>query len=417
MTFKQHMRWLAGAATAELAVKPGTAMAGYLAREGPAESTHDPLTVSAFVVMSDGALFVLLAVDLLGVDRDLVEEIAREAGVAPDSIALAASHTHSGPAGIISQPHQGDGHQIDPVLRARFVATCGQTVRSAMARMEPADVSIGSDEAIGIAANRNDRFGPFDPTVTVIQAKRLTGSSIATIVHFACHPTILPAASRVISAEFPGILRRQLGASVPGVIFFINGAAGDVSTRFTRANQDFQEVERVGSVLASAAMRALGNTRAIEGELARGSVHINLPVRSAGDVEQASELAIIAEQRMATGLLSTAELRIEQTRIQGALLLERLMESNLAQVSRSIQAPWWRLGDLRLLGIPGELFASLGAAIIESLPDAIVLGYTNGYIGYLPDRAAYDAGLYEALASPYAAGAGEQLVETLIGTL
>jgi hypothetical protein len=417
MTFKHHMRWLTGAATTEFPIKPGTPMAGYLAREGPAESTHDPLTISAFVVMSDGSLFVLLAVDLLGVDRELIDEIAREAGVAPDSIALAASHTHSGPGGIIPSSHPGEGAQVDPVLRARFVATCGQTVRSAMARMEPADVSIGTAEAIGIAANRNDRFGPFDPTVTVIQAKGLLGSSIATIVHFACHPTILPAASRVISAEFPGVLRRELRASIPGVVFFVNGAAGDVSTRFTRTNQDEAEVERVGTVLAAAAQHALERARAIEGELARGSVHVNLPVRSASDVEQASELAIIAEQRMATGSLSAAELRIEQTRIQGALLLERLMESNLAHVSRSIQIPWWRLGDLRLLGIPGELVASLRAAIVDSLPDALILGYTNGYIGYLPDRAAYDAGLYEALASPYAAGAGEQLVETLVGTL
>jgi len=417
MTFKHHMRWLTGAATTELPIKPGTPMAGYLAREGPAEATHDPLTLSAFVVMSDGSLFVLLAVDLLGVDRELVEEIAREAGVAPETIALAASHTHSGPVGIIRGSHPGDGAPVDPVLRARFVATCGQTVRSAMARMEPADVSIGTSEAIGVAANRNDRFGPFDPTVTVIQASGLTGSSIATIVHFACHPTILPAESRVISAEFPGVLRRELGASIPGAIFFINGAAGDISTRFTRTNQDYQEVERVGSVLASATLQALETARVIEGELARGFVSVNLPVRGASDVEQASELAIAAEQRMATGLLSTAELRIEQTRIQGALLLERMAATDMSHVRRSIQVPWWRLGDLRLLGIPGELFASLGAAIVESLPDTLILGYTNGSIGYLPDRAAYDAGLYEALASPYAAGAGEQLVETLIGKL
>ena len=400
MTFNHHMRWLTGAATTEFPIKSGTPMAGYLAREGPAESTHDPLTVSAFVVMSDGSLFVLLSVDLLGVDRELVDEIAREAGVAPESIALAASHTHSGPGGIIPSSHPGESAQVDPVLRARFVSTCGQTVRSAMARMEPADVSIGTAEAIGIAANRNNQFGPFDPTVTVIQARGLTGSSIATIVHFACHPTILPAASRVISAEFPGVLRRELGASIPGVIMFANGAAGDISTRFTRTNQDYQEVERVGSKLALATLQALETARVIEGELARGSVLVNFPVRSTSDVEQASELAVAAELRMATGLLSAAELRIEQTRIQGALFLERMSATNMSNVRRSIQVPWWRLGDLRLLGIPGELFASLGAVIVDSLPDTLILGYVNGNIGYLPDRAAYEAGLYEALASP-----------------
>ncbi len=417
MTFKHHMRWLTGAATTEFPIKSGTPMAGYLAREGPAEETHDPLTVSAFVVMSDGSLFVLLAVDLLGVDRELVDEIAREAGVAPETIALAASHTHSGPSGIIPQSHPGENARVDPVLRARFVTTCGQTIRSAMARMEPADLSIGTAEAIGVAANRNDQFGTFDPTVTVIQARGLTGSSIVTIVHFACHPTILPAESRMISAEFPGVLRRQLGESVPGVVVFVNGAAGDVSTRFTRMNQDMQEVERVGAALAFATLQALDNSRRVEGELVRGMVRVDLPVRKASDADTASELAIAAELRMTTGKLSTAEIRIEQTRIQGALLLERMVALGMSSVMRSIQIPWWRLGDFRLLGIPGELFASLGAAIVESLPDTLILGYTNGYIGYLPDRAAYEAGLYEALASPYAAAVGEQLVETLIGKL
>ena len=157
--------------------------------------------------------------------------------------------------------------------------------------------------------------------------------------------------------------------------------------------------------------------RPIEGELGRGVVKVNLPVRSASDVGAAGELALVAESRLATGDLNAAELRIEQTRLQGAIMLERLAETGMAHVARTVEIPWWRLGDLRLIGIPGELFASLGAELMEALPDSLLLGYANGYVGYLPDRAAYAAGLYEALASPYAEGVGEDLVAALVSKL
>src|SRR5262249_6046886 len=56
-----------------------------------------------------------------------------------------------------------------------------------------------------------------------------------------------------------------------------------------------------------------------------------------------------------------------------------------------------QLGDLVLVGVPGELFAALGLQIKQCAPaqHTIVLGYTNGNIGYIPTRAAYDKGGYE----------------------
>jgi len=62
---------------------------------------------------------------------------------------------------------------------------------------------------------------------------------------------------------------------------------------------------------------------------------------------------------------------------------------------------------VRLIAVPGELFASLGARTVECVSEPVlVLGYANGYVGYLVDDAAEAAGTYEALASPFASGAG-----------
>ena len=68
----------------------------------------------------------------------------------------------------------------------------------------------------------------------------------------------------------------------------------------------------------------------------------------------------------------------------------------------------WTLDDLALVMIPGELFASLGRRITAATRgQTLVLGYGNGYVGYLADRAAHEVGTYEARASPYSPEAGE----------
>ncbi|HET9660382.1 MAG TPA: hypothetical protein VFP05_08620, partial [Thermomicrobiales bacterium] len=47
----------------------------------------------------------------------------------------------------------------------------------------------------------------------------------------------------------------------------------------------------------------------------------------------------------------------------------------------------------------------------------LVLGYANGYVGYLVDDAAHAAGTYEALASPFASGAGDVVANASIDAM
>lgn len=75
----------------------------------------------------------------------------------------------------------------------------------------------------------------------------------------------------------------------------------------------------------------------------------------------------------------------------------------------------WTLGDLALVAVPGELFVSLGRHIAAASPaeaETLVLGYANGYAGYLADGPAHEAETYEALASPFAPEVGERVAAT-----
>lgn len=72
------------------------------------------------------------------------------------------------------------------------------------------------------------------------------------------------------------------------------------------------------------------------------------------------------------------------------------------------------LGELALIAVPAELYHQSGSQMKRAgRYPVLLLGYTNGYVGYLPTRTAYAAMDYEALVSPFAPGSGEHLAHVL----
>jgi hypothetical protein len=208
------------------------------------------------------------------------------------------------------------------------------------------------------------------------------------------------------------VLRRSLGTilTITGTsptVLYVNGAAGDVSTRFTRHAQDFAEVERVGLGLADAAMEALARARPLSDSLRFAGREVVLSARTESDHVEGRR----SDTAPSTEPTSDATRRLDVTKTQGTILLQRLLGAGPGAIRTSFELHAWAVGELALVAVPGELFASLGAsAVAASQSPALVLGYANGYVGYLADRAAYEIGTYEALASPYAPGAGERVV-------
>jgi neutral ceramidase len=406
-------QWLAGAAVRPFPIELGTPMAGYLARTGPATGTIDPLTISALALTAGERELVIVAADVVGVDSGLVETIAGRVPIERDDLLVPASHTHSGPAGIVARLNPANPDQLNPELRERFVEVVVATIQEARGRRQIVTVAMGRAPIAGLSANRNDPQGPFNPTLTAIAVRRPDDAPIAIAVHWACHPTILGAESRLVSAEFPGALRRELVRQLgePDLpVLYLNGAAGDVSTRFTRTGQTLDEVERVGRGLAVGAIEALAATKRLEPSLNRAATMVELPRPSKREIAAMLDGARQALEE--NGVSDAASRRIAETRAQGAQLLTEMTRSGVLSTAAAIRLEGWKIGDLPLIAVPGELFASLGERIANvTEPPAVVVGYANGYVGYLADRAAYASGTYEALASPYAAGAGELVME------
>lgn len=406
--------WRAGAASAQFDIPIGTPMAGYMARAGGSTGTLDPLSISALTLATGERALTIISADILGIDREVVREIEQLAGIEPGWLAVCASHTHSGPAGIAKQVRSEPDSMIDANMRRRFIQICAGAAVRARANLIDAVVTYGSARTNGISANRNSESGPFDPSVHVLRIRDHHRRPIATLVNFACHPTILPASSNLVSADFPGAIRRALDAEKYGVVLFANGAAGDMSTRFTRRSQDAVEVERVGNELAAAVQRVEMEESTMDSDLDLFEIDVELAPRDPAEIR-----AIIADARaklegIEIDSLDPGARRIAETRAQGIAILEQVA-ANLPDSPAAISVPSWVIGGLTLFGIPGELFASLGELCTHGDDRTLILGYTNGYLGYFADRAAYDQGLYEALASPFAPGTGEAMVARLLG--
>ena len=80
------------------------------------------------------------------------------------------------------------------------------------------------------------------------------------------------------------------------------------------------------------------------------------------------------------------------------------------------------IGDWLLVGIPGEMVCALGDDIRRAARShrVWVVGYANGYIGYVVAREAFDIGGYEVRPGRWsilAPGAGEMVRDAAVGVI
>jgi len=88
---------------------------------------------------------------------------------------------------------------------------------------------------------------------------------------------------------------------------------------------------------------------------------------------------------------------------------ERMLQLEHGPESFALPMSALTIGDIALVGIPGEPFTAIGRALKEAEGWQLVmpLCITNGYEGYFPTMEAYLEGGYEARSSIFKAGIAE----------
>jgi hypothetical protein len=418
---------LAGWAVAGITPDVPCWMGGYGARTAPAECVHDPLSAQALALGSATEPLVLVISDLLSVDRAMVQEVRHRVmtGLPGATVWLGATHTHAGPdiGRLLPLPSRGP----DPLIIERIVAGCVRAAVEAVAAMRPMRLGWTSGVVDGVATNRDhpgsgeeialDLLCLFDPREDDSPAL-----PTAILGSFPCHPTVLSADNREISADLPGAFRRQLRALIGSNpwVALATGAAGDISTRHTRQRQGFAELERLGGLLARRAYQLLSQAQPLRPgvPLVRQETIVLEPqARPTPETLETHARTLLERMEAERQAGNIAQARTLETALQGIAAARQITAAHdpaLLQVEIAVAA----VGELGLVAIPGELYNSLGAAIRHRTgAPVLLLGYTNGYVGYLPTREAYTTLDYEVLMSPFAPGSGERLSSAAITML
>lgn len=409
-----------GFAKREITPPVGTELGGY-AGYRPCTGAHDPLWCKAVVLEQEGARYALLALDLMCVDEALYRRIGaelQELGIAPEGLIVCAIHSHAAPAGLV--PGEGPLAPVNQSIEPRDPAFAGY-IRQVIGRAKEAcEEALEMREAFQIRVAQgpvpevgSERHTGAKPTgeMTVIQCRTRSGK-VLTLYNFPCHPTVMSPANLEASADFAAGIEELLGGDMA---VFLNGAAGDISTRYTRREATFAECDRMSRIAAGQILQLLeGKTyeaprplRGIHGTVTLQARQVETPETAQ---EQLSAYTAQWEKAVAEGA-DPMRVRILKSYVEGAgvnLEFARTM-GGIRQLHLPVTV--FRFGGIAFATVPGELFSALKPAQVQ------VISYANGYFRYISGEEAYEAGYYEAMAAIIARGEGEKLVREILKLL
>ena len=389
-----------GAAAADITPPVGIAMGGYWGRRSGATHIRDRLMAKALVCGCGAARGVLVAVDLVGLDAAVVrairERVACATGIEDAAIMVCASHTHAGP---LTFPFRGMGY-IDGGYLEQVADAVVEVVVAAAANSRPGRLYYAHPQ-VQIGINRREPHpqgtrigqnpaGPVVPYAHVLRFVAADGTG-ATLFNHACHPVVLGHDNLQISGDFAGAAVRYIEEQTGDKALFVNGACGDVNPRI--ANGSFADVEALGKALGRAVLEGRDEAAPLEvSAMSWAHERLDLPLRplpSRWRVE-AEKLKWHLRARLARG----GEISKAQLEWATAMCKWVRADAGCARV-QPFEMQALALGELVLLGVEGELFARYQLDLEAAHGPAVLCGFANGCIGYVPTADEYARGGYE----------------------
>lgn len=414
----------AGAARAVLRADDSLVIGGGIG-PGKAHGQEGELRASAVVVESPvGERAALIACDVLMIERDILDRAARrlerETGIPFDHILINATHTHHAPTTVtVHGYHREEAftRQVEQKIVEAGVAAYRRLAPCTFLFCRGEESSVGrnsrlllGDGTIYWIGPRDDAVrptGPFDPELPVLAFQRPGGEFEAILFNHSTH-TIGTRKPGVRSPSFYGLAAQELEKEKGGTVIFFEGASGSTH------NLDLTAIEatfRIKHALAD----GLEKTRERPVRHIQGArKEISLRVRTFDEAEADRQVVAYCTKRIA-----------DTKGAQGVIDTFRKMRQKLAPRQGETRKTWVQaivMGDVAIVGVPGEFFTLLGEEIKRRSPyrDTFVFELANDYVGYVPDEQAFDRGGYQVwmgLHSFLARGSGEIIVDEALKLL
>ena len=365
----------AGSAVLDITPVSPCHLAGYGHRDHAHEGVHDPLSLRALYLTDGDDELALVSADILWFREELADPIhdliQQHLSISPERVMLCGTHTHSAPT--------TSGPQANAEYLHFLASQTLAAVALARTRATPVSLQIARGSShIGI--NRREQKpdgrivlgynpeGPIDREIMLLSVVGSSGTHVADVCSFATHGVVLGGGNYLISGDWCGLAAAAIEADSEAAFLFMNGGAANVNPRLRSGPQlDFAPAQE----LAAEFVRDIATTR--------------------------KSLQDAPDGILLNGLFSTIELPRQLKDI----------EEGMGR-TRRVRIHGIRIGPVRIVGFPGEVFSETAMAVKAAVAPAVVAvnSYTTGGAGgYVPVAEAYDTGGYEVAVSPYCAGA------------
>ncbi len=399
----------AGAARVDITPPVGVWLSGYGARKQPSSAVADPLYAKALVIDDGENRIAIASIDLLWIPLEITKEIRKrvhkETGIPQEHIMICGTHTHWGPK--IDRPAATWPDAVESSISEDYVdvltsrtALCIIQAAGKAADSQPVSVGVTTGHIDEIIYNRRTlrpdgtvvntfrlppasaelTFGPKDPVVSILKIQDLAARSVASIINFACHPVTGDADPKLfyhISADYPGVVESIVEKIEGGTCLFLLGTAGNINpVRFKRSRFRHE----IGTALAGEVLRRLQTVTTADDAKLKGMIR-----------------PIIFDLKPADG-----------------------DKTERAQRTLTTQIQLLTVGDIHILGLPGEVLVEIGFAIREKAgaDNLFIVSIANDTCGYVCHGEAYKQGGYESTsATRLAEGAGEHLIEQALALI
>ena len=198
--------------------------------------------LATVLVLANGPVeAALVDVDFCVVGRDLADPIRQAVadlcGIPFAHVRLSYTHTHSGP--MLGPSWMTEGEELIGPYVASLAGRIAGAAWDAKRRLRPARVAAGSGSS-DIVVNRRLKLptgrvvagrnwdGFADREVKVVRIDDVDERPLAVIVHYGCHPTIMGQPNRLITPDYPGVVRQVVESATGATCLFLQGAAGNV---------------------------------------------------------------------------------------------------------------------------------------------------------------------------------------------
>lgn len=403
----------AGVAKVEITPAPGEQMWGFENRTKPATGTLDPLYARVLVLEAGEKRLGLVTLDLGRSFGPASLKQLRTAAIGDgiSCLLVAASHTHSGP---VVQDAYRDG---TPAWERKALEGIEESLKRAVDNLADVRVGVGYGHAyIGhnrLKVNEDGTVSwfevnptriptaPVDPTISVLRIDKADGNPLAVLVNYSCHPVVFGSDNLQYSADYPGVMTRVVESAVGGnaMAFFLQGAPGDINPYYAVTPIQQDAVARrdwTGKKLGEAAS-----------DVAK-KIHT--------EPESNPSIEFVQET-----LPMHIRWDIEGFRLGLKRFLGDAYDKYAGEITPNIDVPTTTVlinKQIALMTAPGEPFVDFQINWRQRCPvrHAFFLGYTNGYIGYLPTIRMASLGGYGAASSStwVEVGAGERIVDRAV---